>query len=116
MILTRFIDTDPNKFNFGEVLKYMFMLIELHFIMRSTDNGLLIIFDVEGISFGHLAQINLMTLKKIVYFLQNAFPVRLKGIHILNSMPVIDIIIGMMKPFTKAELLNMVSSCILLAA
>jgi len=109
MTYSKFLDSDPSKFNFNESLKYFFMTCEVQNMINGTSNGQVIIFDATGLSFGHVAQINMMIIKKILFYIQEAIPVRLKAIHILNTMPIMDIIMNMIKPFLKAEMLKLVS-------
>lgn len=40
---------------------------------------------------------------------QEGLPVRLKGVHIINAIPFVDILVNMMTPFMKKELLDMVN-------
>jgi hypothetical protein len=41
--------------------------------------------------------------------LQEGLPVRLKGIHVLNTQSIVDKIMILVKPFMKKELLSMVN-------
>lgn len=45
-------------------------------------------------------------------YLQEGLPVRLKGIHVLNTQSIVDKIMMLIKPFMKKDLLSMV--CIIL--
>lgn len=40
---------------------------------------------------------------------QEGLPVRLKGIHVLNTQSIVDKIMMLVKPFMKKELLSMVN-------
>lgn len=46
-----------------------------------------------------------------IFSLQEGLPVRLKGIHVLNTQSIVDKIMMLIKPFMKKELLSMVSTC-----
>lgn len=104
----KLLDPDPSKFDYLECMKYLFMTCEVQNVIRGTSEGLVIIMDASGLSFGHIARLNLMNLKKILYYVQEAIPVRLKAIHIFNTVPIIDTLLNMIKPFAKAELLKLV--------
>lgn len=71
---------------------------------KGTVKGHIVAFDMTGISFGHVARINMPVMKKNLFYLQEGVPVRLKGIHFINVVPFIDIIMGMFKPFMSPEL------------
>lgn len=85
------------------------MTCEVQNVVHVTSAGQIVILDATGFSFSHLASINLVILKKILFYIQEAAPVRLKTIHILNTMPVVDALVDLVKPFMKKELLNIVS-------
>lgn len=81
--------------------------------------------DLKGIAFGHVTKLNIITMKKFMYylqvsdsrslkigyilwFLQEAMPIRIKGLHFINIVPFMDKILALMKPFMKKELMSMV--------
>ncbi|XP_070155652.1 alpha-tocopherol transfer protein-like isoform X2 [Polyergus mexicanus] len=107
MTFGKFLDPDPSKFDYLECIKYFFMTCEVQNLIRGTNEGLIVIIDASGLSFAHIARLNLMNLKKIVYYIQEASPIRLKAIHIFNTGPIIDTLLNMIKPFAKAELLEL---------
>ncbi|XP_011163312.2 alpha-tocopherol transfer protein-like [Solenopsis invicta] len=106
MTLVKFLDTNPSKFNYLECAKYLFMTCEVQNVVHGTSAGQIVILDAAGFSFSHLASFNLVILKKILFYIQEAAPVRLKAIHILNTMPVVDALVNLVKPFMKKELMN----------
>lgn len=89
------------------------MTCEIQNVVRGTSQGQVIVIDASGLSFGHLARVNLMSIKKILYYVQEAIPIRLKSIHIFNTVPVVDTLFNMIKPFAKAELLKLVSQYVI---
>jgi len=105
----RLMDTNPSKFNYAECVKYLFMTCEVQNLVNGTSNGQVIIMDASGVSFGHLTHLNIMFLKKICFYIQEAAPVRLKAFHVLNTVPIMDTLLNLAKPFLKAELLELVS-------
>lgn len=109
MTLAKFLDPNSNKFDYFECCKYLFMTCEVQYVIEGTSKGLVIILDATGLSLAHIASINLMGMKKVMFYIQEAAPVRLKAIHVLNAMPIVDTLLNLMKPFLKKELLNLVS-------
>ncbi|XP_014473927.1 PREDICTED: alpha-tocopherol transfer protein-like [Dinoponera quadriceps] len=104
----KFLDTNPSRYNNVEALKYIFMTCEVQNITEGTSSGQIIVFDGTGFSLGHVGRMNLMLLKKILYFIQEAAPVRLKAIHVLNAVPAAETLLNMVKPLVKTDLLNII--------
>ncbi|XP_011647507.1 uncharacterized protein LOC105433757 [Pogonomyrmex barbatus] len=109
MTLAKFLDPDPNKFDFFECHKYLFMTCEVQNVTLGTTAGQLIILDATGLSLGHVTNIiaNIVGMKKILFYIQEAAPIRLKALHILNAMPIVDTVLNLMKPFLKKELIDL---------
>lgn len=59
----------------------------------------------------HLTRIRMANIKSFLQFVQEAIPIKLKTIHVLNSVYFVDKILAILKPFMKMELLKMV--CVL---
>ncbi|CAG9790934.1 unnamed protein product [Diatraea saccharalis] len=68
----------------------------------------LVMLDVKDISLKFLTKFNVSVAKKMSKYQQDALPIRLKQIHIVNAPPFIDKIFGLMKPFLKQEVTEMV--------
>ncbi|XP_018337421.1 PREDICTED: alpha-tocopherol transfer protein-like [Trachymyrmex septentrionalis] len=107
IIYGRLIDSEPSYFVHSDVVKLLFMTIDLWLYTEGTCNGHILIVDMKNVSLGHVARLSPVTLKKFFYYLQEGLPVRLKGFHLTNVSPVVDIIFNMIKPFMKKQLLDM---------
>ncbi|XP_024888293.1 uncharacterized protein LOC112465123 [Temnothorax curvispinosus] len=107
MTLVRFLDPNPNKFDHFECTKYLLMTCEVQNVVHGTSEGLVVILDAAGLSFSHVAAMNLMGLKKVLFYIQEAAPVRLKALHVLNAMPIVDTFLNLLKPFIKKEMMNL---------
>lgn len=110
----RLIDPDPSNYVYNDTMKYLSMTLDLWLHREGTTNGHIILFDMKNVVFGHAARLNPVGLKKYLIYLQEALPVRLKGFHFMNITSVMDVILNMMKPFMKKELLDMVIYIILI--
>lgn len=108
VIMGQLLDTDPANYCYNDNMKDLCMCMDLWMYEEGTTNGHVICFDTAGVTVGHAARLNPMGLKKFLLYLQEGLPVRLKGLHFLNTSPVMDIILNMMKPFMKKNLLDMV--------
>lgn len=84
------------------------MCLWMWFAEVGLANGAVFILDMNGCVFGHIKKINLMACKKFITYIQDAIPVRLKAIHIINTLPFLDIILGMLKPLMKKELYDLI--------
>lgn len=108
LIYGRLIDYEPSRFVYNDIMKYFSMVIDLWLYTEGTAEGHIIIIDMIGVTFAHAARLNPLGIKKYLYYLQEAIPIRLKGLHFINTNAVMDIILSMMKPFMKKELMNVV--------
>lgn len=111
MTFAKFLDPNPNKFDYFECLKYLLMTCEVQNVEHGTSEGQVVILDATGLSFGHIASMasNVTGIKKILFYIQEAAPVRLKAFHVLNTMPIVDTLLNLLKPFVKKEVMDLVS-------
>lgn len=78
------------------------LLLQEDFINR----GVVLIFDVKGLSLYHLAHYTPSVIRTLVTFMQDCLPVRLKGIYVINNPAVFDLLFGIAKTFLKAKLIK----------
>lgn len=71
---------------------------------EGVSDGHIIAFDLSGVQMGHVARLGIFSIKNMLYYLQDAMPFRLKGLHFFNIVPFVDKIVFLMKPFMKKEL------------
>lgn len=71
---------------------------------EGTAEGHVIIIDLQNVTLGHVARLGIMSIKHYLYYVQEALPFRLKGLHFINIVPFVDKIVFLMKPFMKKEL------------
>ncbi|KAK2580091.1 hypothetical protein KPH14_012372 [Odynerus spinipes] len=106
IIFAKLMDIEPSHYNYNEAVKYFSMVMDYWLYTEGTGIGHIILVDMEGFNLGHAGRLTPMGLKKFLYYLQEGLPVRLKGLHFMNTTAVMDIILNMMKPFMKKELMN----------
>ena len=73
---------------------------------QGFQEGVSVVFDMTGITLGHIARLNLMAIKKFLNYLQDGINLRLKEFHWVNVVPFLDKIMMMIKPFMKKELID----------
>ncbi|XP_068622675.1 alpha-tocopherol transfer protein-like [Battus philenor] len=93
-------------------------LLDVKLFYTSTDAWLLnndyleesdvVILDVKDISLKFLTKYNVSVARKLAKYQEEAIPIRLKQVHIVNAPPFIDKIYGLIKPFLKKELTEMI--------
>ncbi|XP_018393625.1 PREDICTED: alpha-tocopherol transfer protein-like [Cyphomyrmex costatus] len=108
MIFFSLLDSDPSSFDWIYSFKYATMSLDIHLLMDGTTNGSIFIVDASKFSFGHVRRLNPLAMKKYMYYVQEAAPVRLKALHIINALPAMELFISLIKPFVKKELIDMI--------
>lgn len=106
VLYSRLKDSNPEHYNFNSQMKIFDMATSLVLSQEGTHDGHVLVVDLKGVVLGHLLRIGIMSMKKYMYFLQEALPVRLKGFHFVNCVSFMDKILAMMKPFMKKELMD----------
>lgn len=99
---------EANKYVFNDGVKLLIMAMDACFKVDGTCPGYIFLFDMRGVRLGHLTRLSISSLRKFFTFIQEGLPVRLKGIHVLNTQSIVDKIMMLLKPFMKKELLSMV--------
>ncbi|XP_013133477.1 PREDICTED: uncharacterized protein LOC106099464 [Papilio polytes] len=90
---------DPDKFTITDIISVADVIHKI--LLMEDDNtviaGSRIIFDLNSVKLGHYLQMTLTTMKKMVTLAQDAIPVRVKGIHYLNTPPGFESILNALK-------------------
>jgi hypothetical protein len=69
-------------------------------------NGAVVIFDMDGLSLQQAWQFTPPFAKRIVDWLQDSVPLRVKAIHIVNQPKIFNMVFSLFKPFLKEKLRN----------
>ncbi|XP_044260089.1 alpha-tocopherol transfer protein-like [Tribolium madens] len=107
VVITKMIDTRPEHYNCVTQITCMDMVLMLYMHQNGTCNGIVSISDLQGLSFGHMRRFNLGAVRKHLVYIQEAIPVRIKGLHHVNLVPFTDKMMAIMKPFMKKELTDL---------
>ncbi|XP_036374534.1 alpha-tocopherol transfer protein [Megalops cyprinoides] len=100
VLIYRIGQWNPKDFTAYEVFRVSLITSEL--IVQETEtqrNGLKAIFDLQGWCFAHALQINPSLAKKISAVLTDAFPLKVRGIHLLNEPILFHPVFAMIRPF-----------------
>lgn len=108
LILFRIANKNADNFVFSDVLKIVLMVADVRLVSEfEIADGEIPIFDMSGMSLQHLTKVTLPTLRKYMMYTQEAHPVRLKAIHVINSPVILDKLMMLVKPFLKGEVAAM---------
>ncbi|XP_017882037.2 alpha-tocopherol transfer protein-like [Ceratina calcarata] len=94
-----------NKCNLDEVFKGCVLYLEAAMLEPSTQiAGAIVIFDMDGLTLQQTWQFTPPFAKRIVDWLQDAVPLRIKNIHIINQPYVFNMVFALFKPFLREKL------------
>ncbi|XP_050297166.1 alpha-tocopherol transfer protein-like [Anthonomus grandis grandis] len=100
---------DPDKYHFIKALKVFFIFADVRMaIEEDIADGEIPIFDMANFTLKHLTKVNLAVLKKYMVYTQEAHPIKLKQIHLLNVPSFLDKCMAILRPFLKSEVAKMV--------
>lgn len=108
LFLYRLSDTDPDNFNYNDYVKMLLLVADVRIVSDpSIPAGDVPIFDMQGVSLRHMTRIVLPSLRKYMQYFQEAHPVKLKQIHVINVPPIMDKIMSLIRPLTRREVSSM---------
>lgn len=99
------------QFNFTAAIKVFFMVADCRFATENEErlsDGEIPVFDMAGYTLRHLTKTALGALRVYMKFVQEAHPVRLKEIHVLNCPSYVDKVMAVVKPFIKGEVFKLI--------
>lgn len=104
-----------SQFDFDNVIKSFFLAADYRFSILDeklpfgVNDGDIPIFDMAGFSYRHITKLSLSTIRCYMKFTQEAFPVRLKQIHLINCSPVLSKVLMILRPFMKAKVRDLLN-------
>ncbi|XP_013113296.1 alpha-tocopherol transfer protein-like [Stomoxys calcitrans] len=112
----RLTDFDPSMMHHTEDTKTFIMVSDCRFSIPDVvkgdtpllSEGEVQIFDMNGYTMKHVARLSFRTLRTYLKFLQLAFPVRIKAMHMINCPSYLDKILMVVKPFISKEVFEMI--------
>ncbi|KAI4465976.1 alpha-tocopherol transfer protein-related [Holotrichia oblita] len=93
------------KCSLDEVFKGCVLYLEAALLENLTQvGGVVVIFDMDGLSMQQTWQFTPPFAKRIVDWLQDSIPCRVKNIHIINQPYIFNIVFALFKPFLREKL------------
>ncbi|XP_068141284.1 alpha-tocopherol transfer protein-like isoform X1 [Drosophila tropicalis] len=125
VLFFRMVDFDPSTRNSVEETKIFFMMADARFTMPDVEKtekelaagnlsdsdiaeGDVQVVDIKGYTMRHLAYVSIFVLRVYMRFLQEAYPSRLRALHIINCPSFIDRMLTVMRPFIREEVHKMI--------
>lgn len=108
LIVTKLRMYNPKDYHFEPACKAFIMKTEATTYKHGPRDGIIFIDDLDGVSFFHMFRPNMNSVKKSIRFLQEATPLEVKEIHIMNSVPFINRAIAIAKTLLRSDVLNKV--------
>lgn len=71
---------------------------------ESQINGAVVIFDMDGLSLQQTWQFTPAFAKRLIDWLQDSIPLRVKAIHIINQPKIFNVVFSLFKPFLREKL------------
>ncbi|XP_048364417.1 alpha-tocopherol transfer protein [Sphaerodactylus townsendi] len=105
VIIYRIAQWDPKMFTAFDVFRVSLITSEL--IVREIEtqrNGVKVIFDLQGWRFAHAFQISPVVAKRIAAVLTDSFPLKVRGIHLINEPLFFHPVFAVIKPFLSEKI------------
>nr|XP_045363087.1 alpha-tocopherol transfer protein [Camelus bactrianus] len=105
VLIYRIAQWDPKVFMAYDVFRVSLITSEL--IVQEVDtqrNGIKAVFDLEGWQFSHAFQITPSVAKNIAAVLTDSFPLKVRGIHLINEPIIFHAVFSMIKPFLTEKI------------
>ncbi|XP_025892066.1 alpha-tocopherol transfer protein [Nothoprocta perdicaria] len=105
VLIYRIGQWDPKLFTAYDVFRVSLITSEL--IVKEIEtqqNGVKVIFDLQGWRFAHAFQISPAVAKKIAAVLTDSFPLKVRGIHLINEPLFFHPVYALIKPFLTEKI------------
>lgn len=101
----RLTDNDPDKIDFNAVIKAFYMAadIRLYTTEEVWADGEIPVFDMTNITLRHFTRIVFSTMRLFLKYSQDAHPVHVQQVHIVNCSSLASRVMSIIKPFLNPE-------------
>ncbi|KAL3271402.1 hypothetical protein HHI36_021883 [Cryptolaemus montrouzieri] len=105
--IMRGLDKNVDTPNIADLMKLALMVGDIRLEAEQVGvAGDVYILDASVLSAQHFAKITPTIVKKFLVCVQEAYPVKLKEVHVVNATPLVDTVINWVKPFLKEKIRN----------
>lgn len=105
--ICRGLDKDIDADRLNNILKIALMIGDVRLKEELEGvGGDIYVLDASVVTPAHLAKISPSAIKKFLICVQEAYPIKLKEIHIVNTSAVVESLINFIKPFLKDKIKN----------
>ncbi|KAL4707243.1 hypothetical protein ACJJTC_008324 [Scirpophaga incertulas] len=107
VLVVRGLDKSLETHHLYDAFKLIMMIGDIR--LKEEKEGVagdVYILDARVVSPSHLGKLSISAVKKFLICIQEAYPVKLKEIHVVNASPVIDAIMTLIRPFLKDKIKN----------
>ncbi|XP_049888864.1 alpha-tocopherol transfer protein [Epinephelus moara] len=105
VLIYRIGQWNPKDWSAFQVFRVSLMTSEIISTETETQRrGLKVIFDLQGWSLGHALQINPSLARKISSVLSDSFPLKVRGIHLVNEPMLFRPVFTMIRPFLPEKI------------
>nr|CAD7399375.1 unnamed protein product [Timema poppensis] len=105
VVIARLKQDDPTVYSHPLSIKTYIMVQDMAVLEHGTVPGFIHILDFKGLTFRHLANINLTIIKQYFTYIQEGYPGIISKDHVIHVVSVTEKILAMCKPFMKKELI-----------
>ena len=107
VVLMRGVDKDSPTPDVAEAMKLVLMIGDVRLKEEMVGvAGDVYILDATVATPAHFSKFTPTLVKKFLTCVQEAYPVKLKEVHVVNVSPLVDTIINFVKPFLKEKIRN----------
>lgn len=107
VIVMRGVDKEMPTPNVPELMKLILMIGDIRLKEELVGvAGDVYILDASVATPSHFAKFTPALVKKFLICVQEAYPVKLKEVHVVNVSPLVDTIVNFVKPFLKEKIRN----------
>ncbi|XP_044763472.1 alpha-tocopherol transfer protein-like [Coccinella septempunctata] len=105
--IMRGLDKNIDTPNLADLMKIALMVGDIRLEAEEVGvAGDVYVLDASVLSPQHFAKVNPTIVKKFLVCVQEAYPVKLKEVHVVNATPLVDTVISWVKPFLKEKIRN----------